>query len=149
MESANRQLKRRLMLLMLAAYLGMMLLGCDLSTESLGHGYVLRAIDGKQNMVVAYGDRSRNAAIVDQTVFEVLYDENFILAKRHPSKLGVNLGTINKDSTEYYVIEKITDDTDNPYRTVNGPLSFEMYEEQLKSLGLQEKELEKLFFVDL
>ena len=137
------------MLLMLAAYLGMMLLGCDLSTESLGHGYVLRAIDGKQNMVVAYGDRSRNAAIVDQTVFEVLYDENFILAKRHPSKLGVNLGTINKDSTEYYVIEKITDDTDNPYRTVNGPLSFEMYEEQLKSLGLQEKELEKLFFVDL
>ena len=127
----------------------MLFSGCDLSTQSLGDGYLLRAIDGKQNMVVAYGDRSRNAAIVDQTVFEVWYNENFILAKRHPSKLGVNLGTINKDSTEYYVIEKITDDTDNPYRTVNGPFSFEIYEQQLKSLGLQEEELEKLFFEDL
>ena len=149
MESSGRKLTQFTLLLMLAADLGMLFSGCDFSTESLGHGYFLRAIDGKQNMAVAYGDRSRNAAIVDQTVFEVLYNENFILAKRHPSKLGVNLGAINRDSTEYYVIEKIADDTDNPYRTVNGPLSFEMYKEQLKILGLQEEDLEKLSFEDL
>ena len=149
MESPGRKLTKFVLFSILAANVGMLFSGCDLSTQSLGDGYLLRAIDGKQNMVVAYGDRSGNSAIIDQTVFEVLYNENFILAKRHPSKLGVNLGSINKDSTEYYVIEKIANDTGNPYRTVNGPLSFEMYEEQLESLGLQEREFEKISFEDL
>ena len=100
-------------------------------------------------MAVAYGDKSFSVAIVDQTVFEVLWNDDFILARRHPSKLGVEVATIKRDSIEYYIVEKIANEKDNPHRKVKGPLNLAEYEVELRQLGLNESRLQKTFFEEL
>ena len=125
------------------------LTSCSDYAVDLGGGYILRAIDGKENMAVAYGDKSFSVAIVDQTVFEVLWNDDFILARRHPSKLGVEVATIKRDSIEYYIVEKIANEKDNPHRKVKGPLNLAEYEVELRQLGLNESRLQKTFFEEL
>lgn len=125
------------------------LMSCNDYAVDLGEGYLLRAIDGKENMAVGYGDKRFNVAVVDQTVFEVLWNDSFVLAKRHPSKLGVTIATVDRDSVEYYIIEKITNERDNPHRKVNGPFGLKVYNEKLRQLGINENHLEKRSFDNL
>ena len=112
--------------------------------EQIQDYYYLIATDDEKYMSIAYNDYGGSAYlnIIPSTVFAVGYNENFIIAKRHPSQFSE---PINKNITNYYIIPI----KNNPNNNAIGPLSLEQFYEKRKELNVPDsvkftKEFEKL-----
>ena len=79
--------------------------------------------------------------IVDQTVFAVGWNDDFIIAKRHPSD-GSDTNDIDRSVTEFYILTVATE-------KLLGPLDEAEFDKQRASLGLPEDLTFILVFEDL
>ncbi|MFD2036343.1 hypothetical protein ACFSKL_16180 [Belliella marina] len=126
-----------------------LLLGCDYSYQKqIGESYFLRAVNSPVTMSIGFGSSEINEGLINQTVFEVHWNEEYILAKRHPSK-GVNVGDIDRDQVDYYVIKKVDFGKERASEYVVGPITINDYSKRILELGLNEKDMSSLTFKDL
>lgn len=99
-------------------------------------------------MSIGFGYSEINEGLIDQTVFEAYWNEEFILAKRHPSK-GINVTDIERDRVDYYIIKKIEFGNERASEYVDGPLTKDVYSKRIIELGLKEEAMHSLIFNDL
>ena len=77
--------------------------GLPLQNKHLTDQFYLGASDVKEQMSITYHYKDQTYfGIVDQTVFAVGYNDDFIIAKRHPSSWDLE---IDRHITEYYLID--------------------------------------------
>ncbi|MCH7408057.1 hypothetical protein MM239_01510 [Belliella sp. DSM 111904] len=123
--------------------------GCDYSYQKeIGESYFLRAINSPVTMSIGFGNSKINEGLIDQTIFEVHWNDDFILAKRHPSK-GINLADIDRNQVDCYVIKKVNFRDKKASEYVEGPLRKEDYSKRILELGLDEDDMSSLTFNDL
>ena len=99
--------------------------------EKLTGPYHLSAIDDYGQMSVCYVLEKEDSCIgrVDETVFSVGWNEQFIVAKQHPSG--------DRSVTYYFILEMKKDGVyADPGKSVTGPLSAVEYEKQAKIKSL-------------
>lgn len=75
-------------------------IGSAVYEKELVAGYELLAIDDMSGMCIAATIGKYRVGVVDNTVFSVGFNQNFIIAKQHPF---VN-NSVNKSLTNYYII---------------------------------------------
>jgi hypothetical protein len=85
-------------------------------------------------MDIGFGTTGSSEGLIEPTVFEVHWNDLYILAKRHPLNLGVN----SKSVTDHYIIRKVSAAREVLANTY-GPLNFEDYEKKKTELGINEK----------
>lgn len=121
---------------------------CDYYQKQIGESYFIRAVNSRETMDIGFGKKEGSEGIVDQTVFEVHWDEEYILAKRHPLESPGNDG-INRNITEYYILKKVIYGEAKASHNMYGPLAKEEYESKKEELGLIESEMESIILEDL
>ena len=127
----------------------MLLNSCDYSyNKQIGESYFLRAVNSPVTMSIGFGTKEINEGVIDQTVFEVYWNDDYILAKRHPSK-GAGINNINKNVIEYYIIKKVLFGEEKAAANIKGPLSEDLYEKEKNVLGLDERTMQKVEFEKL
>lgn len=103
--------------------------------EDLDNGYVVVATDIVQDACVIRKDPKRSSGglqVVPPTVFAYGWNEDFILAKRHPRK---NYRKVDTSITYWYIIEVTSGD-------VHGPLN----EDEFRKLRTKLKVPEEISF---
>jgi len=110
--------------------------------EQIQDYYYFIAVDDEKYMCIAYNNGGGAFNVISSTVFAVGYNENFIIAKRHPSQ---SFEPINKTITNYYIISI----KNNPNNEAIGPLTLEQFYEKRKELNVPDsikftKEFKKL-----
>jgi hypothetical protein len=134
----------KLKILVMSFTIGLM--SCDYSYEKqIGENYFIRCIESRERMDIGFGTSKSSEGLVNQTVYEVHWNEQYILAKRHPS----NLVPLKKNITEYYIIKKVKFGEAKASKNMYGPLNFEEYEDKKKELSIDESKMESEVFVDL
>ncbi|MCH7414372.1 hypothetical protein MM213_12810 [Belliella sp. R4-6] len=129
--------------------LSLLLLSCDyFYQKQIGEFYFLRAVNSPVTMSIGFGTSEINEGLINQTVFEVHWNEEYILAKRHPSQ-GVNVGDIDRDQVDYYIIKKVDFGDKRATEYVEGPLSKGDYSKRIFELELDEVDMYSLIFDDL
>ncbi|WP_276166487.1 hypothetical protein [Zobellia alginiliquefaciens] len=113
------------------------LFGAGLVEQEITDKYWLTANNTLDEMSIWYfPGEHQSKLIVEQTVFEVGHNDNFIIAKSHP-KDSVN--GLNKNVTYYHIIEVAR-------ASKSVPLSLEQFEFKKKELQVSEKlEFTKVF----
>ena len=103
--------------------------------EDLGNGYVVCALDVMRDASVIRKDPKRSSGgrqVVPPTVFAYGWNDDFILAKRHPEKKDRKVDT---SVTYWYIIEVTSGD-------VHGPLN----EDEFRKLRTKLKVPEEISF---
>jgi len=119
---------------------------CDYSYEKqIGENYFVRCIESRERMSICFGTSDFNEGIIGQTVYEVHWNDQYILAKRHPS----NLGSKKKEVTEYYILKKVIFGEAKASPNMYGPFILKEYEKKKEELGLLELEMKSISFDDL
>ena len=121
---------------------------CDCYQKQIGENYFIRCIDVRESMSIGFGTEVGNEGIVDQTVFEAHWNDDYILAKRHPLE-APGIDGINREITEYYILKKVKFGEAKASQNMFGPLTKEEYINKKKELGLIESEMESISFDDL
>ena len=87
--------------------------------ENLGNGYAVSAVDVMESAAVVHKEKGRLLAtvVVPQTVFAYGWNDDFILAKRHPAKKD---GKVDTSLSYLYIVEMAS-------ARVDGPLSKEEF----------------------
>jgi hypothetical protein len=85
-------------------------------------------------MDIGFGTSDLSEGIIDPTVFEVHWDDLYILAKRHPLNLGVN----SKSVTDHSIIRKVGAAREVLANTY-GPLNLKITKKRKQSLGSMRK----------
>ena len=103
--------------------------------------YHLLAVDIDTDMSLSYKLKDGNyVGIVDQTVFSVGFNDDYIIAKQHPDN---DHNTIN-----YFILPIIKNYTYSPDDGLIGPLTMKQFETKTKELGIAQltftKTIEKL-----
>ncbi|MYM94455.1 hypothetical protein [Duganella vulcania] len=101
--------------------------------EKITGPYRLSAIDITEEMSVCYELKEEDTCIgrIPEMVFSVGWNENFIVAKQHPSG--------NKAVTNYFILDRKKDAKYvDPSVTVKGPLSELEYKEKSNLMSLPE-----------
>ncbi len=94
---------RFILVILVAIQISSCIWGLPLQNKHLTDRFYLGAPDVKEQMSISYQYKDElYFGIVDQTVFAVGYNDDFIIAKRHPSTWDLE---INRDITEYYLID--------------------------------------------
>ncbi|TKG87739.1 DUF3997 domain-containing protein [Puteibacter caeruleilacunae] len=96
--------------------------------------YYLLAVDSKYDMSVALELKDKTAYIgrIDETVFEVGFDDRFIIAKQYPEG--------QKDMIRYFILDSNKDtELAEVEASVFGPLTETDFLEKRKSLGISEE----------
>lgn len=120
-----------------------LLISCDYRYQKqIGESYFIRCIETRDRMDIGFGTPESSEGLVENTVFEVHWNEKYILAKRHPAKFG-------KTVTEYYVIKKVKFGEAKASENMFGPLTFEEYQKKKFELSLDENKMESEVFEDL
>jgi hypothetical protein len=88
--------------------------------------YHLIAVDIGEDMSLCFS--SRHEIIIDQTVFAVGFNENYIIVKQHPYN--------NRTITNYYIVPIYKEETLFPEKGILGPLTLEQFNEKKKELKL-------------
>jgi hypothetical protein len=133
--------KKRI-LLIVAAFIW----SCDYSYQKkIGDNYFIKCIESRDRMDIGFGTSDLSEGIIDPTVFEVHWDEKFILVKRHP----LNLGQDAKSVTEYYVIKKVKFGEAKAKQNMHGPYNLEEYEKKKAELSINEGKMKNIVFSDL
>ncbi|WP_455623830.1 DUF3997 domain-containing protein [Parabacteroides sp.] len=111
--------------------------------EQLTGNYYLVAVDVKDDMTVCYHDEPELwLGIGKEGVYEVGYDEHFILTKNYKVLLdsaGMSLHRYDKSITEYYIIP--VDNTQNHFDAQEnyfGAFTEEEFEAKRKELGVSD-----------
>ncbi|MFC5537624.1 hypothetical protein ACFPQ1_25120, partial [Rhodocytophaga aerolata] len=145
-----KNMTNKLSLLFLAL---VFLTGCifDYSYEKkLIGGYYLDAIDSEESMQLTYKyeDSGVGEGIIGETIFDVGWNDKFIVVKQHPHQFGEPL---NKGLTNYYIV-RVVHNTIN-YQTIKnniiGPLNGEEFNEMKKKLEVPEAFENSLHFDDI
>lgn len=103
--------------------------------EDLGNGYVVVALDVMRDACILRKDPKRSSGgfqVVPPTVFAYGWNDDFILAKRHPEKKDRKVDT---SVTYWYIIEVTSGD-------VHGPLN----EDEFRKLRTKLKVPEEISF---
>lgn len=118
-------------------------ISCDSNYKHLGDGYYLRRGDLHFMVDIGYGysDSEDSAGFIDQTVFEVYWNDDYIIAKRHPS--------LEETKTEYFVVKKIRDNIKLAVKNRYGPLNYEQYINKIIEFNLDTNSMEHIVFDDL
>lgn len=124
-------------------FLCFVLVGCGFSKQKqIGESYFLRKGDLKRDVDIGFGNSSSSEGIVGPTVFEVYWNNDFILAKRHPVSKEKNL-------VEYYILKKVVFGKEKASENMFGPLTLEQFEAKKKELLIQEEDMERILLDDL
>ena len=104
--------------------------GCEARRERLTGPYLLRATDTDEQTCVAYDlDHGDSIERIPPMVFEVGWDDHFIVAKQHPGN--------DRTFVHYYILETATDSKyADPSKSVTGPLSQAEFERRKAELKL-------------
>lgn len=85
-----------------------------------------------------YTDSEGSEGFIDQTVFEVFWDNNYIIAKRYPN--------LDKKIIEYYIAKKVKDDIKLAVKNRFGPYNLKQFDTKLKEFKLDTNEMEHKLF---
>lgn len=118
--------------------------GCQgfVKDEKITGKYHLVAVDILADLTLCYklegGDYK---GVLEETVFAVGFNDNYIIAKQHPSN--------NRAITNYYIVPIYIDNPLFPEKGVVGPLTLEQFNEKRKELNIPDevtftKEIEDL-----
>lgn len=122
---------------------------CDYSYQKeIGKNYYVRAVNSPVTMDIGFGTSDISEVLIKQTVFEVHWNDNFALVKRHPSE-GITHEFIEKNIIEYYIVKKIKYGEEKASQNIEGPMNREEFEERKVELGLSETQMESVTFDDL
>lgn len=138
----------RILRVLIILLIVIMIQSCDYYQKQIGENYFIRAINSRETMDIGFGKKDGSEGIVDQTVFEVHWNDLYILAKRHPLE-GVGNDGINRDSTEYYILKKVKFGEAKASQNMFGPLTKQEYKFKKEELGLIESEMESITYDDL
>lgn len=139
MEIANTKIK--LFILILAMFATS---SCDSYYEKqIGESYYIRYIDLKRTMDIGFGNKESSEGLIDPTVYEVYWNEKYILVKTHPDIIE------NRNLTEYYVIEKVKFGEKRARDFMKGPINKMEYENLIKQLALNLADMEHIVYDDL
>lgn len=123
--------------------------GCDefVHKQKLIDAYYLIAIDESEQMSISSSVNEDNSAfvgVIDQTVFAVGYNENFIIAKQYPRQL---FQQPDRSITNYYIIDlgKVLGAKGKVY----GPMTKVEFQNKRNSLNLPETLTFNIVFKDL
>lgn len=121
---------------------------CDYEYQKqIGENYFIRCIESRERMNIGFGNKDGSEGLIDETVFEVYWNEQYIIALRHPPIKGS--GGINHDVTEYYIIRKVILGEEKASSNTYGPLTREEYEIKIKELRLDTSKMQSVVFEDL
>lgn len=124
-------------------FFGVLLIGCDFrGQEQIGESYFLRKGDLKRDVDIGFGTNELSEGVVAPTVFEVHWDDDFILAKRYPVSKDENM-------VEYYILKKVVFGEEKASENMFGPLTLVEFEDKKKELSIQEEKMEKILFDNL
>jgi hypothetical protein len=113
--------------------------------KQIGENYFIRCIESRDRMDIGFGTSESSEGLIGNTVFEVHWNNKYILAKRHPAHLGAS----RKSVIEYYVVKKVKFGEAKASQNMYGPLNLEEYEKKKRELGLDEGKMESVVFEDL
>ncbi|MEQ9308049.1 MAG: DUF3997 domain-containing protein [Balneolaceae bacterium] len=112
----------------------------DSGSDRITGNYHVLWIDLQENQGISEqieGSEGAYIGLVPEYVFEVGHDDNFIIAKQHPTS-GFHSGyQINTEVTNYYII-----DLNSKKDKVIGPLSLSTFEQLRKKLGISKIEFD-------
>ncbi len=112
------------------------------SDRIIGNYHVLW-IDLQENQSISEkieGTEGSYVELVSEYVYEVGHDDNFIIAKQHPTS-GFESGyQINTEVTNYFLI-----DMNAQKDKVTGPLSLSKFEQLRKQLGISNIEFDLIY----
>jgi len=95
-----------------------LLTSCDYHYQKqIGENYFIRCIENRNRMNIGFGATDTSEGLISSTVFEVFYDDEYILVKRHPITKG-------KEVTEYYIIKKVKFGVAKASKNMYGPLTL-------------------------
>ena len=118
-------MKERLYCLLSIFAVAILVVGCPTFVgieyeEDLGNGYTVRAIDVMEQAAIVKVKKEKGSSkitsistVVPETVFAYGWNDDFILAKRHPQKKD---GKVDTSITHWYIVEAASG-------KVHGPLS--------------------------
>jgi len=96
--------------------------------------YYLIAIDIDEQMTICYPINNGDfIGIIDETVYSIGYNKDFIIAKQHPFKLPNNY---EKSKTNYFIIPISKKRSIIPEDNVIGPLTKAEFETNRKNLNI-------------
>jgi hypothetical protein len=121
---------------------------CDYYQKQIGENYFIRWVNTRESMDIGFGMKDGSEGLIKETVFEVHWNDEYIIAKRHPRD-GTGDDGINRSITEYYILKKVKFGEAKASQNMFGPLIKEEYKSKKAELGLIESEMESLFFDDL
>ena len=104
--------------------------GCDARRERITGPYLIHAVDTEEQASVSYAlDGGDSVGRIPPVVFEIGWDERFIVAKAHPEK--------DRSIVYYYILEMAKDSKyADPSKSVIGPLSRDEFERRKAELKL-------------
>ena len=106
--------------------------------KQIGKNYFIRSINSKEFIDIGYGEENFSEGFIPNTVFEVLWNEKYILVKRHP---------INQSNlVDFFIIKKVKDDIRLASKNRIGPLSKENYKKTINQLNIKENTLNKVVY---
>ncbi len=110
-------------------------IGAAMYNKELCKGYELSATEEMSDMCIYVNNGPYQVAVIDATVFSVGFDDNFIIAQKHP----LIENKIDKSIIQYFIIS--TNDTINvvPEDNKIGPLSREEFKLKRKELEIPNK----------
>jgi hypothetical protein len=109
-----------------------------MSEEHLTGNYYLIAMDySDDNLNISYKlGTDSYVGVVPSTLFAVGYDDEYIIAKRHPRYGLYGDGSINKKVTHYYIVPLKYKVHNSPDENRIGPLSEEEFQAKRKELNM-------------
>lgn len=110
--------------------------------EKLNEGYLLSAIDVKEDMIVAYQDGDYAIGIIEATVFAIGQNDEFIIAKQHPKS---SQNEIDKTIINYFIIPLKNKVNKSPDKNLYGPLTKEEFEKKRRELNIEKLDFSIMF----
>jgi hypothetical protein len=103
--------------------------------DTIDGPYRLVAVDILEDMIVCYELQEGCSGRVPETVFSVGFNENYVVAARHPHKFGDEV--LNRLNTEYYYIIRGADGPNvDPLTSVRGPFNEIDFQRERQRLNL-------------
>ena len=117
--------------LFLCAFLG----GCggigfNYQKKLHGNFYIIATDVDEQMCIAKKTSRNGYSTIVDETVYEVGYDSNFIVAIQHPMN--------NKNVNAYYIVKMDSSQAEPSANNTFGPLTFQQFYQKRKDFGIED-----------
>ncbi len=118
-------------------------ISCDSNYKQIGDSYYIRRGDLHFMVDIGYGytDSEGSEGFIDQTVFEVYWNDDYIIAKRHPS--------LEEKKTEYFVVKKVKDNIKVAVKNRYGPLNFNQYKYKINEFKLDTTAMKHIVYDDL